>query len=294
MHFFGRLKPSSIFSGKKTMKKLLIILLMLFSQVTFSQKYAGDSWAKVKAAGSGSLTVFYYEQPGLIYEEGGQMKGACAELLTEFTKFVEKKHGKKLTVKYAGKEPIFSDFLMQAQQCKDVMGITNVTITDERKKVMKFTPAFLSNPVVMITHKDAPALASLSEINDKFNGYSAEIISGSVHTKHMDRVKKDYMPKLKIGSGPSGGEILKKIETNPRLFTILDFTEYIDATRKNLPVKRQNVDFGAADELAFIMNKQTDWDGLWKEFMTPDYRKSVRYRKIIADNLGASFLSVLK
>ncbi len=276
------------------MKNYIILVLVLVTHICFSQKYSGDSWAKVKANGSGTLTIFYYEQPGLIYEEGGKMKGACADLLTEFTKFVEKKHGKKIQIKYAGKEPIFSDFLLQAQQCKDVLGVTNVTITEERKKLMKFTPAFLSNPVVMITHKDAPTLVDLSEIAEKFKGYSAEIILGSTHTKHMDRVKKEYMPKLKIATNSSGGEILKKIAANPKLFTILDFTEYIDATRKNLPVKRQNIDFGAADELAFIMNKQTDWDEVWKEFMTPDYRKSVRYRKIIADNLGSTFLSILK
>ncbi len=276
------------------MKNYTILVLMLVAHVGFSQKYTGDSWAKVKANGGGTLTVFYYEQPGLIYEEGGKVKGACADLLIEFTKFVEKKHGKKITIKYAGKESVFSDFLTQAQQCNDVLGVTNVTITEERKKLMKFTPAFLSNPVVMITHKDAPMVADLSEIGEKFKGYSAEIISGSTHTKHMNRVKKEFMPNLKIASGPSGGEILKKIGTNPKLFTILDFTEYIDAARKNLPVKRQNIDFGAADELAFIMNKQSDWDQVWKEFMTPDYRKSVRYRKIIADNLGSTFLSILK
>lgn len=276
------------------MRNFTILAFLLLAQIGVAQKYTGDSWAKVKAAGSGTLTVFYYEQPGLIYEEGGKVKGACADLLVEFKKFVEKKHGKKIEVKYAGKEPVFSEFLLQAQKCKDVLGVTNVTVTDERKKLMKFTPPFLSNPVVMISHKDAPALTDLSEISEKFKGYSAEIIQGSTHTKHMERVKKEYMPKLKITTNSSGGEILKKIGTNPKLFTILDFTEYIDATRKNLPVKRQNIDFGAADDLAFIMNKQSDWDEVWKEFMTPDYRKSVKYRKIISDNLGSTFLSILK
>lgn len=276
------------------MRNFTIIVLMLLAQIGIAQKYTGDSWAKIKAKGSGTLTVFYYEQPGLIYEEGGKVKGACADLLVEFTKFVEKKHGKKIEIKYAGKEPVFSDFLLQAQKCKDVLGVTNVTITDERKKLLKFTPAFLSNPVVMISHKDAPTLADLNEIADKFKGYSAEIILGSTHTKHMDRVKKEFMPKLKIVTNSSGGEILKKIGTNPKLFTILDFTEYIDATRKNLPVKRQNIDFGAADDLAFIMHTQSDWDEVWKEFMTPGYRTSVKYRKIISDNLGSTFLSILK
>lgn len=276
------------------MRNFTTIAFLLLAQIGIAQKYTGDSWAKVKANGAGTLTVFYYEQPGLIYEEGGKVKGACADLLVEFKKFVEKKHGKKIEIKYAGKEPVFSEFLMQAQKCKDVLGVTNVTVTDERKKLMKFTPPFLSNPVVMISHKDAPALADLSEISEKFKGYSAEIIQGSTHTKHMERVKKEYMPKLKIALNSSGGEILKKIGANPKLFTILDFTEYIDATRKNLPVKRQNIDFGAADDLAFIMNKQSDWDEVWNEFMTPDYRKSVKYRKIISDNLGSTFLSILK
>jgi hypothetical protein len=102
------------------------------------------------------------------------------------------------------------------------------------------------------------------------------------------------MPGLKISYGSNGPEILKKISTNPKLFTILDFTEYVDATRKNLPVKRQNLNFGEAEELAFVMAKSSDWDEIWREFLTPDYRKGVRYRKIMADNLGPTFLSILK
>ena len=59
------------------MKKLaLVITMFVVAHVAVGQKYKGDSWAKVKASGSGTLTVFYYEQPGLIYEEGGKMKGA--------------------------------------------------------------------------------------------------------------------------------------------------------------------------------------------------------------------------
>jgi ABC-type amino acid transport substrate-binding protein len=270
------------------------VLAYLTVATTFAQKYTGDSWAKVKSNGSGTLTVYYYEQPGLIYKEGGKMKGMCADLLTEFTNFVQTKYGKKVTINYAGAEPVFTEFLLAAQNNKDVLGVTNVNINEERKKLMKFTPYFLTNPVVLLTHKDAPTLTGVIEIKDKLAGYSAEVIGGSTHVKHIEKLKKENFPALKISNGPSGPEILKKMETNPKLFTILDFTEYIDATRRGLPVKKQNLDFGAAEELGFIMNKQTDWDEPWKEFLTPDYRKSVKYRKMIADNLGASFLAIVK
>jgi hypothetical protein len=64
--------------------------------------------------------------------------------------------------------------------------------------------------------------------------------------------------------------------------------------RKKLPVKRHDVDLGNAEELGFIMAKQTDWDEVWNEFLTSDYRKSVRYKKIIADNLGSTFLNLVR
>lgn len=277
------------------MKKIVFLAGILLTTVCFGQKYSGDSWAKVKAGG-GTLTIIYYEQPGLIYkdEATGKMKGVCADILDDFAKFVQDKYGKKLTINYAGQEQVFPTFLSITQTTPNIMGVTNVTITDERKKILKFTPSFMSNPVVMLTHKDAPSISSTTEIGTVLKEYGAKVITGSTHVKVIERIKKENSPSLKVTYANSGGEILKELSTGPKFFTVLDFTEYIDATRKQLPIKRQSINFGAAEELAFIMAKQTDWDQPWNEFLTVEYRKGVRYRKIIVDNLGANFLGILK
>ncbi len=276
------------------MKNVFPLVLVIISNMVFAQKYSGDSWATVKSKGSGTLGVVYYPQAGLIYEEGGKMKGVCAELLNEFTSFVQTKYGKSITVKYLGAENVFNDFLKVCQSTSNILGVTNVTVTDERKNLMKFTPAFLSNQETLITHKDAPTVDNLKNISTDLAGYTAKVISGSVHVKYMEAVKHENFPALNITYGPSGPEILKEISANPKVFTILDFTEYVDATRKQLPIKRQNVAIGIPQELAFAMAKQTDWDKIWKEFLTPEFRKSEKYRKIIAANLGGAYLSVLK
>lgn len=276
------------------MKTKLILLLLLAGSNVFSQKSDGDSWATVKSNGAGTLAVIYYEQAGLIKDENGKPEGLCVEILKDFATFVQTKYQKKLTVKYIGKEPVFTNFLSTTQASDNILGVTNVTITDERKKILKFTPPFISNPVVLLTHKDAPAVANLGELSKKLNGYSAEIIGGSTHVKYINKIKKENWPALSIAYGPSGPEILKKIETNPKLFTILDFTEFVDANRKRLPIKKQNIELGEPEQLAFIMSKKSDWDVIWKEFLTDDYRKSPKYRKIVSDNLGMAFLSVLK
>lgn len=277
------------------MKNLLFFAALLLATACLGQKYTGDSWAKVKASG-GTLTVIYYEQPGLIYKDAttGKMKGVCADILDDFVKFVQEKYGKKLEINYAGQEQVFPNFLSITQSTANILGVTNVTITEERKKILKFTPSFMTNPVVMLTHKDAPTISSVAEIGTTMKDYSAKVISGSTHVKVIEKIKKENVPSLKVAYANSGGEILKELSGGPKFFTVLDFTEYIDATRRQLPVKRQSINFGGAEELAFIMAKQTDWDQPWNEFMTMDYKKGVRYRKIIVDNLGANFLGILK
>jgi hypothetical protein len=272
----------------------LFILFLLVTNLAFAQKYKGDSWATVNSKGSGTLGVVYYPQPGLIYEEGGKVKGVCAEILNDFVAYVQTMYNKKVTVQYLGAENVYSDFLKVAQTTPDILGVTNVTVTEERKKLFKFTPAFLSNEETLITHKDAPTVESLQKIGTALNGYKAKMVVSSVHIKYIEQIKKNYMPSLEYSTGPSGAEILKEISTNPKLFTILDFTEYVDAARNKLPIKRQNVKVGELQELAFIMSKQTDWDKVWAEFLTPEYRKSEKYRKVIATNLGGAYLSMLK
>jgi len=68
----------------------------------------------------------------------------------------------------------------------------------------------------------------------------------------------------------------------------------VDANRRRLPVKKQNLEFGDPEQLAFIMSKQSDWDEIWKLFLTDEYRKSPKFRKNVSDNLGMAFLSILK
>lgn len=273
-----------------------IILLTVLPFTSFGQKYKGDSWSAVKANGSGTLACVYYSIPGLVYKDtDGQMKGMCVDIVKDFAAFVKSRYGKDVNIQYVAEEPVFTDFLNNMSSSSNALGVANVTITEERKKHMHFTPPFMSNPMVMLTHKNAPPLNNLNEISGKLQGYKADVITGSTHVKYMKDIKNKYFPNLEIVYSPSGQVILGKITNNDKVFTILDFTEYFDAVRQKMPVKRQNIDVGGADEqLGFIMPKNSDWAPLWDEFLTTEYRNSIRYKRIISDNLGNAFLTLLK
>jgi len=104
---------------------------------------------------------------------------------------------------------VFTDFLSSTQKSANLLGVTNVTITDERKKILKFMPPFISNPVVLLTHKEAPAVVHFTELSKKLNGYSAELIGGNTHMKYIHKIKKENWPSLPITYGPSGQVIIK-------------------------------------------------------------------------------------
>ncbi|WP_159453715.1 substrate-binding periplasmic protein [Ohtaekwangia koreensis] len=272
----------------------LVLLSFVFSISSIAQKYTGDSWSKVKSKGSGMLTIVYYDQAGLIQNVNGKMKGVCVDILSDFAEYIKAKHGANLTINYAGEEHDFSTFLKVSQSTPNILGVTNTSITDERKKIMKFSPPFMTTQLVLLTNQKTPALTKLEDLPKTFQGFTAQVITGSTHVKYIDKIKKQYYPQLNVVYAPSSESVIKNLSSNTKVFSILDFTEYVGVVRKKLPVKRHDVDLGSAEELGFIMAKQTDWDQVWNEFLTTDYRKSVRYKKIIADNLGSTFLNLVR
>ena len=276
------------------MKMHLSLCLVLVNLVSVAQQYKGDSWSAVKANGAGTLSIIYYEQPGLIYKADGKMKGVCVDILSDFQKYVETKHGKKITVEYVGEEEEFQNFLRICQSTPNIIGVTNTSITEERKKIMKFSPPFMTTQMVLLTNKNSRGLLKLEDMSKTFNGFTAQVITGSTHVKYIEEIKKQYFPSLQVTYASSSESVIKNLSINPKMFSILDFTEYIGVVRKKIPVKRQDVELGNPEPLGFIMAKQTDWDVLFKEFLTEEYRKSVRYKEIISNNLGSSFLSLVK
>ena len=278
-----------------TTRFVVISILIVVSTAAFSQRYQGDSWAKVKSSGSGTLTVVYAEQFGLIHKDkDGKMKGVCVDILSDFVKYIKDRHGRTIIVKYAGEIPVFAEFLSTTQSTPNILGVTNTTITEERKKILKFSPPYMSNRQVMLTNSKAPSISTLKELPSKFPDFTAQVIAGSTHVQYVEKIKAEYMPSLKITQEVSGPTIIKNLINNPKVFTIIDFTEFVDVVYKKHPIKRQMVDVGVVEELGFIMSKQTDWDVPLKEFLTLEYRNSIAYRKIISENLGATFMNLVK
>lgn len=275
--------------------KLLVWLLFTFASfLSFSQTSTGDTWASTKISGKGTLSCVWNEAYGISYkDEKGNLRGVCIDILNDFKTFVKEKHNVDLKIVYA-EEKSFSQFLNRVEKSTTVFGVSSVSINEERKKKFQFTPYYLSNPNVIVTHRDAPKLFELSELASTYKGYTLKVVSGSTHRNFANTLRDKHAPQLVIAEATTSRDIFNQISNDKNLFTIIDFGEYLGAYKNKLPLVRQPVNLGFDDKLAFVMGKGSDWEGVWREFLTDAYRKSPGYRKIIADNLGLAYLGMIQ
>jgi ABC-type amino acid transport substrate-binding protein len=276
------------------MKRSAFILLCFFAlQPLHAQKpIEGDSWKLTNQFGKGSLSVIYYECPRLIEDVNGEMKGVCVDILKDFAAYVKTKYNKTIEIKYISREAEFGQFLKKVKASNNVIGISNTTITDERKSEMKFSPYYLKTPLVVLTHKDAPNFKTLKELIQ--SGLSGQVEKETAYASYMQKIKGEGNAPLTINYLPTTHAVLEQLSKSNKYFSVMDFTEYLGETKNNPNIKRQTISLGYADQLGFIMSKKSDWDALFSEFLTDGYRDSASYKKSVTSNLGSNFMAMIK
>jgi ABC-type amino acid transport substrate-binding protein len=276
------------------MKNLLICFcIATFIHPVFAQGN-GNTWQEVKVAKEGTLMCLWNEAYGIAYkDEKGKLVGVCIDILEDFRLYISKKYDVHLAIEYR-EEKSFADFLTIVQKSPTLLGVSTVSVTEERKKRFHYSPYFISNPNIIVAHKDAPKLTSLEEIPTLYKGFEMKVIAGSTHKDIATSIRSQYAPELVIGEATASRDIFTEMKTNKSLFTIIDFGEFLGAFKNKFPIARQPVKLNTDDKLAFLMAKTSDWEPLWREFLTDEYRKSAGYRKIISENLGLAYLGMIK
>ena len=280
----------------KQLKSLFLVIALLVSiSVSYAQQCKGDKLAAAKSSKLAQLTYAYVATPGFVVKDkSGKMKGLLVDVMKEFEAYVKEKKGITLTAKYDAVPN--DDFNLLLTRVKSgsggVFGLSNITITNQRKKTYLFSPSYISNVSVLISHESVPTVKSLTELPETFKNKTAYIMKGSTHEDWANGIKK-YFPNLKVAYLPSETAILKKVASDKNAFSNLDFIYYLSALQNKKEIKRHAVGDSNKEEFGIIMPKSNDWSPLLTEFFNSGFIGSTKYRKIIADNLGQNALMLL-
>jgi hypothetical protein len=279
------------------MRTNLFFLLTLFTGSVFGQNYSGDSWSEVKASKAGTISLAYVETPSFVYKDkAGNLTGICVDIMNDFVSWVNTAKGVKITSKFVGDGSSFRGMYDKTKASSGgVFGLGNVTITDERKKEVKFSPPIITNFAILISQPGAPTLAKLEDIGKTFANMTAYTAKGTLNEKRILDLKQKYFPSMKVTTTTTSQETLEKVFSDPNAFAYLDLAFYIEAVQMKKPVKRHAAGDKAAEQFGVVLPTNSDWSGVMEEFFKANggYTNSKEYKTILIKHLGEAGVKLL-
>lgn len=284
---------------KTSLKGSLSVILFLLLQVSLlhSQSFQADSWAEVQENKAGSITVLYIEEDAFAYtDESGKLVGITIEILEQFKNYIENTKKVRLNIDYIAAD----DFVKFYNDVKDakggVFGLGNVTITDDRAKEIAFSPPYMTNIAMLITHSSVPDLDKVPNMASAFDGFTALLYRGTTHETRMLDLKKRYYPAMKTIGVDSDATVIERISNDDKLMAYTDLSVFWLATQQGKPIKRHEVADDVSENFGIIMPKDSDWVPLINDFFNlgSGYRANPAYRKILMSHLGGEVTKMLE
>lgn len=240
----------------------------------------------------------YVETPSFVYKDAsGKLTGICVDILNDFVKWVNENKSVKLESKFVGDGSSFRTMYDKTKgSIGGVFGLGNITITEERKKEIKFSPSFITNFAILVTQNSVPTLAKFEDMPTTFGKLTAYTAKGTLNEKRIQELKQKYFPAMKITYTATSQETLEKVFNDPNGFAYLDLAFYLEAVQLKKSVKRHPVADKSAEQFAFVMPLNSDWNPILEEFFKANggYLNSAQYRGILVRHLGETGVKLLQ
>lgn len=276
----------------------LFFAALLVTGMASAQSYTGDTWSSVKSAKSGTISLAYVETPSFVYKDkSGELTGICVDIMHDFVAWVNANKGVKLNSKFVGDGSSFRGMYDKTKASSGgVFGLGNVTITEERKREVKFSPPIITNFAILVTQPSAPTLAKLEDISKTLADFTAYTAKGTLNEKRIGDLRAKYFPAMKVSLTTTSQETLEKVFSDPKGLAYLDLAFYIEAVQLKKPVKRHPVGDKAAEQFGIVMPSNSDWGLVLEEFFKANggYTNTKTYKEILIKHLGESGVKLLQ
>ncbi len=257
---------------------------------------SGSSWQQSKAAGRGELTVLYVAAEGFAYTSAdNRLTGVSIEIMRDFVQWLQSNHQVALQLNFVA-EPDWSRFYRRVVAANGgVFGLGNVTITAARAKELQFSPPYLNNVAVLISHADIAELQSLAQLSERFSHLQPLAFSGTLHEVRMQALRNQYQPGAEMGRVGSNQQLLELVASGA-WYGYVDAYNYRRAQQQGMPLRHHPVADDSDETFGIIMPLNNDWAPLLAAFFNagPGYRNTERYQQILLQHLGPQLTAILE
>jgi ABC-type amino acid transport substrate-binding protein len=254
------------------------------------------SWTDAAIAGAARLRALYVPADGFAYRDvGGRLTGVTVEIMEAFARHVEQQHGVDIQLDWVEEQDWRTFYARVRDATGGVFGVGNVTITEARRGELAFSPSYLTNVAVLITHESVPEITALAQARQAFAGLDALGFGGTLHEKRVRALRDAYVPDARVLLAGSNAEILELVGDGC-CFAWIDVYNFWRAREQHAPLRRHAVGDDPAEDFGIIMPHDNDWAPLLQHFFDADggFRSGAEYRSILQRHLGPGLTDALE
>lgn len=241
------------------------LLSLLWVQIACGQVtpiLQGDSWAKVQQQRGGVITIVWDNVAPYAYRDStGRLVGIEVELLESFGRFVRKQYGYDLRLDWVNGGSFDKTYQrVRTSPNPGVFGLAYFSITPERLREVQFTPAYMPDLNVLVTHPNAPTYTSARAFIRDLPGMNAYTMSNTTMAQDVDSLKRTFYPNLPVRTVPDDYAVLDRIRLDKQAFGYVPLSLYLYARQQGLALKRQSVLLSERIGFAAIYPLKSDWN----------------------------------
>lgn len=268
---------------------IIILILFLFKGNLVSAKTFQD----ILDEGSGKVKVFYYPIEPFIYKDDiGNLLGIEKEMMDSYLRFIEKKYSVKLFIEWE-QVPTFDSVFDYVKKSEiPAFGVSVISKTEDRAKLVSFSYSYMPDVSVFITHLSVPYLKEGEALKTHINGFEAATISSTTYKDDLDKLSNQYGLDLNYVDVPNDEDIIRLVSRNKEMVGFVGLPFYVIEIGKGNPVKRHSKFQVKRDGYRFIFQSGKGWEKTVK-----NYFESYLYRaeadKIIRRYLGNDYSELI-
>jgi len=250
---------------KWTVMKIPCWALLFVSGLAWSLD-RGDSLVEAETQGVATLRVLWVASSGWA-ETGadGQPEGFTIDLMQEFARWLKQAHGLDVGLHFVeeGDWRRFYDRVRAGEG--GLFGLGNVTITEQRRRELSFSPPYARNVAVLITHADRAEILRPEQMPEALAGRRAMAFAGTLHESRLQALKKNAWPDMPMDFSVSNREILDAVAVDTH-FAYIDGYNYLQARGAGARLRRHPALDDSGERFGVIMPLGNDWQALLERF----------------------------
>lgn len=253
------------------MRFLRLVLLFVFLAACSNDE--PDTWNDAVESGLADVIVYYVPAPGFADPDAGTSvdpAGVTADLMREFAEWSAREMDVDLRIRFVREDDWQAFYRTVRDAGSGVFGIGNVTITEERRREIAFSPPYMPNTAVLITSDAYPELTSWADMAMAFEGLQALAFAGTLHEARLQEVVRSYHPNATIDRAASNSEIVRRVEEGG-YFAYVDGYNVWRAQEDGAAIRHHSIGDDASEHFGIIMPIESDWQPVLNSFLETFY-----------------------